>query len=92
MEVRKYIQQRKAEILKRANNDSVKPLITVGWTFIEDRIAERFSSITPEVSRKVELLEVLLASFIEHGLNLEKLNEIEDQIQDLRRITGRTVQ
>ena len=78
MEVRKYVQQRKNEILKTSNDESTKPLLLVGFNFIEDRMAENFKSVTPEMSRKTEILEILLLNFITHGLDLSKLNEVEE--------------
>jgi hypothetical protein len=92
MGLKNYIHQRKKEILKRSNDEEIKMLLTVGWNFIEDRITERFKEVTPEAVRKVELLEILLSNFISHGLDLEKLNEIEDQIKNIGVPVGRQIQ
>jgi hypothetical protein len=90
--VRSYIQQRKAEILKKSNDEGIKSLLVVGWNFIEDRFAENYTQLTPEVTRKIEIMEVLFSNFITHGLDLNKLNEIEEQIKDVGAVTGRTFQ
>jgi hypothetical protein len=78
--------------LKRSNSETIKPLLVVGWNFIEDRIMESFTEVTPESIRKVELLEVLFSNFISHGLDLGRLDEIEDQIKNIGVPVGREIQ
>lgn len=90
MEVRKFIQQRKKELLQKSD-DSVRPLVLVGFNFIEDRMAENFDSVTPEMTRNAEMLEALFISFISHCIDFSKLKELDELVNDIKCL-GRHVQ
>jgi len=91
--VQKYLYQRRRELNAKLNS-KCEVVFNQGYDFIDVVIISKFTEVAPEVSRKIELLEALLFAFIEHGLNLDLLNDIEQHIQDvhLRGVSERVIQ
>lgn len=52
-------------------------MVYAGIDFMEHELTRSFDEVTPEFCRKVEILEILLATFVEHVMNPELLDEIE---------------
>lgn len=89
----KYLQQRRSELNEKLN----KKCYTVfnnSYDFIDVVISNEYEEVLPIVTRKVELLEALMMAFIEHGLNLELLDDIDEHISNihLRNVNERAVQ
>ena len=80
----KYLKQRKKELQQNLKPEC-KGVFDSGFDFIEARLKEKFTAVTPEMTRKLELLEVLLFSFLEHGMELALLDKME---QDIARAGG----
>lgn len=78
-QVKTFLTQRRAEILKEIHKDCL-PVFNPGYDFIEKTMCDNFQEVSPGVVRKIELLEALLFGFIEHGMNLDLLEEVEEQI------------
>ena len=72
----KYLKQRRNEL-----QENLKPeceaLFKSGFDFIEARLKTKFSIVTPEMTRKLEMLEILLFSFLEHGMDLSLCDKME---------------
>ena len=90
MEVKQYLREKRAESLKD-NDKQIVPLLSAGWDFIESRMMENFNKVNPEFVRKLEMLEVLLLSFISHGYDFSKLDELDDYMKGLKS-SGRQIQ
>jgi hypothetical protein len=71
--------QRREELMKELN-PHCHTIFNACYDFMEKSIASSFSTVTPDVVRKIELLEALLFGFVEHAVNLDLLDEIEQQI------------
>jgi hypothetical protein len=70
------------ELLQRhSGNDE---LILEAYSFIERKIGAQYLEITPEVVRRIDLLESLLLGFIEHGSDFRLLEMMEQAIFNIR--------
>jgi hypothetical protein len=79
MKLKKYMAQRRNELLEELNPDCVT-VFNACYDFVEKVVESNFAEVSPDFVRKIELLEALLFGFIEHGLNPELLDDIEQQI------------
>lgn len=79
MIVKKFLSERRSELIKELNPECLS-VFNACYDFIEMSILSSYISVSPEVVRKIELLEALLFGFIEHSLDLNLLDEIEQQI------------
>jgi len=77
--VENYLLKRKAELQKATQKNSV---FAHGYDYISENITKKYAEVVPEMVRRVEILEVLLFSFIEHAANLDSLDKIEQQLDD----------
>lgn len=80
------------ERAKLTNDPIIERFIGASIDLIESRIFRSFDEITPEVSRKIELLEVLAVSVIEHAENPHMLNNLEAHINAMAEINGARMQ
>jgi len=62
----------------------VVPVFTACYTFVEGRIEAAYDEVTPDMIRKLELLEALLLSFIDHGMNLEMLTMMDKEMSQFK--------
>lgn len=78
----RYLQKRKSELLVRMRSDGKGTVETfgVGYDFISRSVMAKYTEVTPEMARRVELLEVLLFTFVEHVINLDSLSTIENEL------------
>jgi len=84
-----YLNQRKNEITTNLDESQVGQstydLFDAVYDYIGDKLIVGVSgtNVTPEFTRKLELLETLLFSMIEHSENLELLDEMEKSMVEL---------
>lgn len=77
---------------KQTNDPIIERFIAASIDLIESRIFRSFDDITPEVSRKIELLEVLAVSVIEHAENPQLLSNLEAHINAMAELNGARMQ
>ena len=82
-QVQSYIRKRKKEVLSSAVEDTHK-IIGHSYKFLEEILNDRFKKVTPSMARKLELLEALLFGFVEHAMNLDMLDQIENHLQSIQ--------
>jgi hypothetical protein len=80
------------EKAKLTNDPVIERFIGASIDLIESRIFRSFDDITPEVSRKIELLEVLAVSVIEHAENPTLLSNLEAHIDAMANLNGARMQ
>ena len=78
--MKKYLSQRRSELNEKVN-PKCSHVFNLNYDFVEVVIMDKFDEVTPKVTRKIEILEALLFAFIEHGLNLDMLDDIDEHIQ-----------
>jgi len=78
-QVQRYLRKRREEILSEIS-DEVVPVFTACYCFIEEKLGAAYDEVTPDMVRKLELLEALLLSFIDHGMNLEMLTMMDKEM------------
>ena len=78
-QIRKFLKNREEELLKRSHSDC-KELLKESYIFLGTVLEREYKELTPEVTRKIELLEALMFAFIDHGLNLDLLKDIEEYV------------
>lgn len=79
--MKNYIRKKRLDLLARTKADDVAIMVDSGYDLIQSRICARYSEITPEFVRRVDLLECLLVTFIEHANNIDALAEIERKLE-----------
>lgn len=80
------------EKAKATNDPYIERYINASMDLIENRILRHYQEVTPEVSRKAELLEVLAVSVIEHAENPRMLNDLETHINAMTNLNGQRMQ
>jgi hypothetical protein len=55
-------------------------MVSHGFDFISKAMTSRFEGLTPEVVRKISLLESLLIALIQHGTDATALDTMEREI------------
>jgi hypothetical protein len=90
-QLEKYLQLRKKEVQAALDPKHVPDsFVESCYEFIEYSIEKRFGEeITPDSARKIELLEILLVSFIQHCLEPDMLNEIQTEIDTFRAVANK---
>jgi hypothetical protein len=78
-----YIEKRRQEIREQVHPDFLQ-IIDSGFDLIEYKLVAAYGNlIGPQIARKVELLEVLLFSFINHCNRPEDLDEMEEYLSEI---------
>lgn len=79
-----YIEKRRLEIREQIHPDYLQ-LVESGFDLIEFKMLSAYQDrqFGPKLARKIELLEVLLFSFINHCNNPETLDEMEKHLSEI---------
>lgn len=77
----KYLNQRRKELREKVNPNCLD-VFEVSYDFIEERICSEHKDVDPSVTRRVQILEALMFSFIEHGMNMSLLEQMDEFIKD----------
>jgi len=83
--MKKYVEQRQNEVLKQNSellkkNKELEVFIALGFEFIERKVSAQYDTISPEAARRVEMLETIMMSFIDHGNDFDLLEVMEGLI------------
>jgi len=83
-----YIENRRAELREQVHPDYIQ-ILDSGFDLISFRMSETYADqFGPKFVRKVELLEVLLFSFINHCSNPETLDDMEKYLGEISAAKG----
>jgi len=72
--IKKYLKQRKFEV-EESFNDDARSLLDTGYRYIDLKMNQHHSSVTPMAARNIEMLEYLLFALIEHAEDPSLLEE-----------------
>lgn len=83
-QLQSYIEKRRQEVREQVHPDFLQ-IVDSGFDLIEYKLLEAYGEFPfgPKLTRKVELLEVLLFSFINHCNKPDTLDEMEKYLAEI---------